>query len=57
MVKTGRNEAKRPISPCSEFGVFSRSEDDDGLRKESKDEADAECLYCSGLFSEDHDGK
>ena len=25
--------------------------------KESEDEADAECLYCVGLFSEDRNGE
>jgi len=56
-VKTGRSEVKPPISPWSELGVSSGSEEDDGLGKESKDAADAECLYCAGLFSEDHDGE
>jgi len=33
------------------------TEGKDGLGKESKDEAYAECLHCAGLFSEDHDGE
>ena len=34
-------------------GVSSGSEEEDGRWEESEDEADAECLYCAGLFTED----
>jgi hypothetical protein len=53
IVKTGRSEVKPPISSPSELGVSSGSEDE-GWWEESGTEADAECLYCAGLFTEDH---
>jgi hypothetical protein len=56
VVKTGRSEVKPLISPRSELGLSSGSEED-GWGKKAKNEADAACLYCGGFFSEDHDGK
>ena len=57
MVKTGRSEVKSPISPTRKLGVSSRSEEEDGWGKGSEEEADAECLYCACLFTEEHDGE
>jgi len=38
--------------------VFPRgSEEEDGWWEESEDEADAEFLYCTALFTEDHGGE
>jgi hypothetical protein len=45
---------KPPISSPSERVVSSGSEEEDGWWEESEDEAVAECLYCAGLFTEDH---
>jgi hypothetical protein len=55
VVKTGRSKVK-PVSPSSELGASSGPEEDVGGR-EREDEADAECLYCAGLFSKDDDGE
>jgi hypothetical protein len=52
-VQTGRSEVKPPILSPSELGVSSGSEEEEGWWEERKDEADAECLYCAGLFTED----
>jgi hypothetical protein len=41
----------------SRSGVSSESEEEDGLEKESEYAADAERLYCAGLFYEDHGGE
>jgi hypothetical protein len=56
-VKRRRSEAKPPISPPSVLDVSSESKEEDGWVKESEGEADAESLYCAGLFFEDHDGE
>jgi hypothetical protein len=53
VVKTGRSEVKPLISPCSELGLSSRSEEG-GWEKKYKNKADAERLYCAGFYSEDH---
>jgi hypothetical protein len=53
-VKTGSSGVKPSISSPSELGVFWGSEDENGRWEESEDKADAECLYCAGLFTEYH---
>jgi hypothetical protein len=53
----GRSEVKTPNSSSSEFRVSSESVNEVGWGKGSEDEVDAECLYCSGLFTKDHDGE
>jgi hypothetical protein len=57
VVKTRRSLVKPSISPSSELVVSSESEVEDGYGKEIEDEADAKCLYCAGLFCEDHNGE
>jgi hypothetical protein len=54
-VKTGRSEGKLKISPSGELVVSSESEKEEGWRKGKEDEADAECLHSTDLFSKDHD--
>jgi hypothetical protein len=45
---------KLPISSSSsKSAVSSGSEEGDRWGTESEDEADVDCLYCAGLFSED----
>jgi hypothetical protein len=44
-----RSEGKPPISPSSELGVSSGTEEEGA--------ADDECQYCAGLFCEDQDGE
>jgi hypothetical protein len=56
VMKTGKTEMTPPVSPPSESDISSESEED-AWGRESEDEADAECLYCAGFFSEDHDGE
>jgi hypothetical protein len=53
---TGKIEMTPPVSPSNVLNNSSESEEDVG-RRGSEDEADAECLYCAGFFSEDHDGE
>jgi hypothetical protein len=56
VMKTGKTEMTPPVSPPSESDISSESEED-AWGRESEDEADAQCLYCAGFFSEDHDGE
>jgi hypothetical protein len=57
LVKMGRNEVKSLISPSSKLNVSSGLEEENGWGKGSKDEADAEYLYCASLFTADHNGE
>jgi hypothetical protein len=43
------------VSPSGKLAISSELEKEDGWRKGSEDEADAECLPSAGFFSEDHD--
>jgi len=48
---------KPPLSSSSSESAVSPESEGDRWGTESEDEADAECLYCAGLFSENHSGE
>jgi hypothetical protein len=58
MVKTGRSEVKFPISLTRDLGYSARSEHEVDVGGSGREDvADAECLYCASLITEDHDGE
>jgi hypothetical protein len=58
MIKRRKRARKPPdSSSSSESAISSESKEGDRWGTESEDEADAECLYCAGLFSGDHSGE
>jgi hypothetical protein len=54
MVKRGKRARKLLISSSSESAISFESEEDGRWGTESEDEVVVECLYYTGLFSEDH---